>query len=480
MRRNRSGIGIWMWVLLLGAAPGTLAATLEKIDHAYHDDNRGEYYRFVFHLSSIPRYEVRQLDSGRKLALDLKDSRTDCSRRQSVTDSRSPVKQLSIEARSGGAQRILFELRDRVGRVKHFGLPKPNRLVLDFYPSGSKEKSVGAAASDRSPSEYASSSPPVRNFKVVVIDPGHGGWDNGAEGYGYQEKDIVLDVCRQLHQYFQRSNRFHSYLTRDRDELPFVGREKPDYSNKRQRDELRRKSLAGRVEFANREFEIGGAKYPAYLFLSVHVNSFVRNRRVSGFETWIPGDKIAQDEMSRELQALENGEPLLDAVYIEDSDSAKVLLSMVGERMQELNPILAHHIDREMRLIDPGLSSRGLKEGPFRVLRNLRMPAVLVEIGFLSNRSETKTYLSQSWFRRQVAYRLYTAVNRYFAEIEGFQPDLVVAPQARPRILIHRVVSGDCLEKIGAKYGVSYQRIKQYNQLTSDRIRAGQTLRIPL
>jgi LysM repeat protein len=131
--------------------------------------------------------------------------------------------------------------------------------------------------------------------------------------------------------------------------------------------------------------------------------------------------------------------------------------------MGMLNPIAASHIEQRMRSIDLGLKSRGIKDGPFQVLRQLRMPALLVETGFISNRSEVENYLSQDWFRQYVAYALYMGINDYFEESEGFRPDPVQAPPkpVRPRYVVYQVRRGDSLYKLEQNYGVSYQTIRK-------------------
>jgi N-acetylmuramoyl-L-alanine amidase len=453
-------------MLWLAGIVSASAADLNQIRYADH----GNFFRIVLDFSSMPQYRLIALDKEPTVQLDLKSTRLRCPGEIQIGHPSSPVRAVTAITGNGEVQSVRFHLKDGNVRSKYFTLQDPERLVVDFYRV--------------TPERPMDLSQP--NVKVVVIDPGHGGWDTGAQGYGFDEKEIVLDVAKRLHRYFQASDSFQSYLTRDRDILPFLDPgDNPDPQDQQQRLALRRKSLEGRVEYANQPFQVGGEDYLADLFVSIHVNTFPRNRTVNGFEIWIPGEKIAQDEMSgscsrwRTRRRRQGAGPDLNG---SNREAAKVILSMMGEQMGMLNPIAAHHIEQRMRGIDSGLKSRGIKEGPFQVLRQLRMPALLVEIGFISNRGEVERYLSQDWFRQHVAYALYMGINDYFEETEGFQPDPVQKPPKpmSPRYVVYQVRQGDSLYKLEQNYGVSYKTIKKVNDLKSDTLTPGQRLRIPV
>jgi N-acetylmuramoyl-L-alanine amidase len=473
-------------LFLLGTIGSVQSAILEEIDHAYHAlDSGREYYRIVFRFDEMPKYQLHPA-GGRIMALDLPGVRAGLSRLHTIEHPKSPVEQ--VELVSSGS-RVVFHLKDSSVAAKVNTLDGPPRVYLDFYSgdgvsAGSTENRAPTVS--RQPGSLQLDSRQLgRDYKVVVIDPGHGGWDSGAQGYGLAEKDIVLDIGRRLHAYFGKSRRLRSFMTRTDDTLPFTEGLEPDPKDKIQRLGIRRKSLQGRVEFANRNFSIAGSEYTGDLYISIHVNTFPRDRRVKGFELWIPGDKVAQDEMSRQLQAIENGEPWMDTVEIDRTTkrTARTMLHMITEQITEtLNPLLARHIEKEMRQIDLGFTSRGVKEGPFRVLKNLAMPSVLVEVGFISNRDEVSRYLSQQWFRQYTAYSLYTAVNNYFEDIEGYRPERVAAPRKPvvPSYTTYVVRKGDSLDKIGRRHGISYAEIKRVNNMSSNIIRPGQRLRIPV
>jgi len=462
--RRSGSLGMLGFCLLVLGGQEAGAVRLEKIRHAAHE----KFYRIVLDLSSVPTYHAGITEQGNVALLDLEDTLVTATQRFGIDHPQSPVREIVVEPLEGSKARVRFELSRPNVQPKLFALTDPDRLVVDFF--------ISTAALGVDPNQ--------RNFKTVIIDPGHGGWDAGARSrYCSQaEKDIVLDIALRLAEYFRQSDSFQAYLTREEDILPFVEGKEPDPDDAAQRKQLRRESLDGRIRFANRNFSYAGGTYTADLFVSIHVNA-ARSRSARGYEVWILGDAEAQDEESRELLEAENAGTVLGSVELNDTDSARTLISMVSHRItHELNPLLAYHISRQMGRVDEGLIFRGVKKGPFRVLRNLTMPSVLVEVGFISNQSEANHCLSQEWFRQRMAYALYTAINDYFEDIDrgGFVAERVPEPKKpRPKYELYVVRKGDSLYKIGQRYGVPYLRIKQLNELASDRLRPGQELKIP-
>jgi N-acetylmuramoyl-L-alanine amidase len=192
--------------------------------------------------------------------------------------------------------------------------------------------------------------------RTVVIDPGHGGADFGARGpHGDVEKDVVLGVARRLGAYLERPG-LRVVYTREADE--FV-------------------SLALRTEIANRA--------RGDVFLSIHANS-APDAEAAGSETYFLSVD-ASDEDARRVALTEN------AVFDQPGavpDSADIVGGILGDL------IVTDHL-RGSRLIAaevqhnladlPG-PSRGVKQAPFVVLMGVNMPAVLVEIGFLTHPGE--------------------------------------------------------------------------------------------
>ncbi len=193
---------------------------------------------------------------------------------------------------------------------------------------------------------------------VVVVDAGHGGADDGARGpAGAFEKDVVLEISRRVGRALEEGGA-RAVFTREGD--AFV-------------------SLAERTEIANRAH--------ADLFLSIHANS-ASDAAACGSETYFLSPEASDDEALRTALA-EN------AVFRQAGaadDSVDVVGGILGdlirtEHMQGASRAAAA-IQRKLAALDA--ESRGVKQAPFAVLSGVNMPAVLVEVGFLTNAAEEK------------------------------------------------------------------------------------------
>jgi N-acetylmuramoyl-L-alanine amidase len=220
--------------------------------------------------------------------------------------------------------------------------------------------------------------------RVVVIDAGHGGKDPGKIGpNGLSEKNITLSVSLKLAALL-RDRGFEVHLTRVRDTLI---------------------ALADRPHFAN-QWKNGRA---ATLFVSVHANSGVRGSE--GFETYFLSEARTEDE--RRVAEMENA-----AVKYEDKPSSSaaeldlLLNSLRNDFYQRASHDFAAVIQRELGSFHPG-PDRGVKQAGFRVLVGALMPAVLVEIGFMSHPQEVKL-LGATSFQDRIAFGLSRAITAFF------------------------------------------------------------------
>ncbi len=253
--------------------------------------------------------------------------------------------------------------------TESYELSNPYRLVFDVFPGG------GASA----PRATESPLPPRRNpIPTIVIDPGHGGSDEGARGGDLVEKELTLRLARLLRSKLQAALPVRILLTRDEDaDLP----------------------LDTRAALAN--------QLKAELFVSLHLNSSFGNR-ATGAETYFLNLE-ASDE--RALQAAEDanraggGDPLTDLQLI--------LWDMAQSRHLTASQRLASLIQEELNET-LGLRDRGVKQAPFRVLMGAAMPAVLVELGFLSNPAEVER-LQDPVYQNELAEALTRALVRYRA-----------------------------------------------------------------
>ena len=214
---------------------------------------------------------------------------------------------------------------------------------------------------------------------TIVIDPGHGGKDPGAIGVNnIQEKDIALDISKQLGKMIERSLGLKVIYTRDED--VFI-------------------PLWKRTQIANNS---GGD-----IFISIHANA--ANSKARGFETFLLRIGKTQDAIEvakRENEAIKLEEK--NHQYIDFTDAKKIVASMTQNSAMRGSEYLAERIQINLdKRIDS--INRGVKQAGFHVLVGATMPNVLVEVGFITNKYEAKQ-LAKAQYKREIAKGLFEAV----------------------------------------------------------------------
>ncbi|MCU0231900.1 MAG: N-acetylmuramoyl-L-alanine amidase [Acidobacteria bacterium] len=224
----------------------------------------------------------------------------------------------------------------------------------------------------------------------VVLDPGHGGTEDGAIGpSGLKEKDLALDMARRLSALL-KADGFEVVLTREGDDGP---------------------TLDQRAEVANVQ--------RADVFVSLHANAS-RSSKARGAETYFLS-RNATDDAARTVAAIENdaagvGDDLASGTAAAGSEGTDpaiplILWDMAQTIYLEQSAQLAEIVQRELNGA-LGITDRGVRQAPFRVLVGATMPAVLVELGFLTNPDEEKR-LADGEYRRKLAEALAAALKQY-------------------------------------------------------------------
>lgn len=238
------------------------------------------------------------------------------------------------------------------------------------------------------PQRPVATRPAVTQPRIVVIDAGHGGRDPGAHGpNGLLEKSTALAIATRLSG-FLKERGYEVRMTRASDTLI---------------------ALADRPHFANQ----WKGERPAAVFVSIHANSGAS--AASGFETYFLSEARTEDE--RRVAEMENA-----AVRFEDKPAGPapeldlIVNGLKNDYFQRASNDLAEVIQEHLAGVHPG-PNRGVKQAGFRVLVGALMPAVLVEVGFISNREESRL-LGTSVFQQKVAYSLAQAVDKYFSTHE--------------------------------------------------------------
>lgn len=250
-----------------------------------------------------------------------------------------------------------------------------------------------SAASTPAPAPPPAREPPpaAQTRRLVVIDAGHGGVDPGAVGpNGTREKMVTLAVARRVAELLRDDPRFEVRMTRDRDTLI---------------------ALRDRGRMANGWRDEG---QPA-LFLSIHCNAHT-SRAATGFETYFLSEARTAD--ARRVQQMEDA-----AAQYEERPRGTGLDFILSDLRQ--NQYLressdwAQMIQNRLREVHPG-PNRGVKQAGFAVLVGAFMPAVLVEIGFISNRAE-ESMLADAQQQETIARQLAAGVRDFFQAAERRQ-----------------------------------------------------------
>jgi N-acetylmuramoyl-L-alanine amidase len=229
--------------------------------------------------------------------------------------------------------------------------------------------------------------------KVVVIDPGHGGPDPGAVGPGgTREKDVALAIGRALARNLKDDSDLQVYLTRDADTLIPI---------------WKRGEMATAWKGAN----------PG-VFISIHANALPNSRATRGFETYFLSE--ARNEHERRVAALENAAQEFETQ--EEGPSADPDLSFILTELRSLDhqhwsALLAELTQDRLAPFHPG-PNRGVKQGPLAVITNALMPAVLVEVGFITSPEEERV-LTEGTFQVNTANAIASAVREFFRRYSG-------------------------------------------------------------
>jgi N-acetylmuramoyl-L-alanine amidase len=222
---------------------------------------------------------------------------------------------------------------------------------------------------------------------VIVLDPGHGGIDTGTKGpNGQMEKDIVLDFAKRLKEKIESAGKYRVLLTRSDD--TFV-------------------PLAERVRFAR---DAGAA-----LFISIHADSLPRREGDAQGATVYTLSETATDPEAARLAEEENRADVIAGVDLKDQpdDVAGILIDLAQRETKTFSVEFARKLIGSLRRTIR-LHKEPIKSAGFRVLRAPDVPSVLVELGYVSNKDDLHSLLSDNW-RDQAADSMASAVDGYFS-----------------------------------------------------------------
>ena len=409
-----------------------------------------DHTRVVLDLSGAAPHQFFSLANPDRVVVDLQATVLSVATELvDVVD--SPIKTIRSASRRDGDLRLVFDVGHGV-TARSFLLAANrqygDRLVIDFFPPETAAVKVKSL--------------PQRSAKrdiIVALDAGHGGEDPGALGpKKIREKTVVLAIAQAVKKQIDRRSGYRAVLVRKGDY--YVG------LNKR-RDIAR--------------------EHRADLFISIHADAFT-DKRVNGSSVYTLSQSGASSASAKFLAESENRTDLMGGVDLASKDDvlAGVLLDLSMTAKLDASEQAAREILRELGAVAK-LHKRRVEHAGFAVLKSPDMPSVLIETGFISNPAEARR-LSSRRHQEKIATAIVRGAVSYFDQ-HAAEDTLVHWASRRGVVLndgggssaavLYKIKYGDTLSQLAERFSVPLAELRRYNALGSDKIRVGQTLKIP-
>ncbi len=392
-----------------------------------------ETLRVTLELDREVSFHDERIDGPPRVFVDMANTRAaEALKDATIPFPDGPVRQVRVGRQLNSRTRVVLDLNG-AGSHSVYALYNPFRIVIDLQRTASAPAAVvlpahttPLAKATRAPVVMAASasltSPPLTttaslrdtasdtrtapavppqnsngSFSLarqlglgvtrVVIDPGHGGHDPGARVNGISEAALVLDVATRLEDLLMKQN-IEVVLTRRTN----------DYV-----------ALEERTALANRS--------DADLFLSIHANASTA-QSARGVETYFLN--FASNPEAEAIAARENAGSAKSMRHLPDIVQAIAMNNKLDES-RDFATIVQSTLYAQLRKTNRTLKNLGVKQAPFMVLVGARMPSVLAEISFMSNRAEA-TLLKTDRYKQQIAEALSAGIMRYQNSLKRAAP----------------------------------------------------------
>jgi N-acetylmuramoyl-L-alanine amidase len=288
-----------------------------------------------------------------------------------------------LEAANGQPPRLVLELEqvDRTTFVQSLaagGRPELRPAIAD-----AKDTAAAAEAAARPATPASADLRPV-----VVIDPGHGGIDNGTQSSGESEKNLVLGFALALRDRIEKKGKYRVVMTRTDD--TFI-------------------PLADRVRIARNQ--------SAALFVSIHADALPRSEGdAQGATIYTLSDRASDTEAERLAEA-ENKADAIGGVNLteEPTEVADILIDLAQRETRTFSNRFARLLMGEMKKSTVRMYKHPLKSAGFKVLKAPDVPSVLIELGYVSNKGDLEHLVSENWRSRTVG-SMAQAIDAFFAK----------------------------------------------------------------
>lgn len=258
-------------------------------------------------------------------------------------------------------------------------------IIEEIKPAKvTNQKSTNDLKSDKTP-QICYNNDGFVPINAIIIDAGHGGTDPGALGMSGKEKDIVLNLAKMVYQYFKAEAGLKVFLTRKSD--VFV-------------------TLEDRVEYSSKV-----AKDYHAVFVSIHANASP-DKKAKGIEVYYLSDNVSDME-AKQVEVLENA-----GFSKTDVEKTAVLYSIIADLIHDGIKLeseqMANFVYKTL-VNTTKAPGRGVKAGNFYVLKYNPIPAILVEVGFISSKEEEKKLLTKD-YQMLVAKGIFYGIKKYVTE----------------------------------------------------------------
>lgn len=405
-----------------------------------------ENTRVVFDLSNEPQHTYFSLHNPERLVIDFKNSKN-AVKLTKLADNDPRIKRIrTSKPKHKGGTRLVLELTNKFELTVFPLVPAGqygHRLVVDLFD---KQQEIA----EKKPLKPVTTSAPTTQSRDIIIgiDAGHGGEDPGSIGpKGTYEKRVTLAIAKQLQKLINNEKGLKAEMIRKGDYYIPVGK----------RSELARRK---QVDF----------------MVSIHADAFY-TPQPRGASVWVVSNRRVESELAKWLRNREKNSELLGGgggviKNTADENLAFMLADMSKEHSLEVSMSMAYKVQKELKKVTK-MHKKVPQHGNFGVLKASDYPSILVETGFISNHQEERN-LNSKTHQIKLAKAIVSGIKNYFYERPPMGSYL-----AKVAVKKHRVSKGESLSVLAQRYNVSIGKIKSANNLKNNRVKIGQTLKIP-
>jgi N-acetylmuramoyl-L-alanine amidase len=398
----------------VGAADGQSSNPIAASNFPIASDARlagdAKQTRFVLDLDKTIRFRAFALADPYRVVVDIPQVSFQLAA-GTGTAGRGLIKAFRYGLVTPGGSRIVFDLTGPARIANSYVLDaangQPPRLVLEleqvdrttFVQSLAAEgrpelrpaiaDAKDAAAATEAAAGPKAATPAAGDLRpLVVIDPGHGGIDNGTQSSGESEKNLVLGFALALRDRIEKKGKYRVVMTRTDD--TFI-------------------PLADRVRIARNQ--------SAALFVSIHADALPRSEGdAQGATIYTLSDRASDTEAERLAEA-ENKADAIGGVNLteEPTEVADILIDLAQRETRTFSNRFARLLMGEMKKSTVRMYKHPLKSAGFKVLKAPDVPSVLIELGYVSNKGDLEHLVSENWRSRTVG-SMAQAIDAFFAK----------------------------------------------------------------